>query len=165
LERRKEFGKMEERVRLFYSDGNYHDSNIEKLGEMQIFLELKLITFDYNGRVICHPLVDESDQVSVVPSEYYGKAFLESDFLDEKKVKYAIKKIEFLVDEVLKEYVEKNNLNFYYDIINEKYIISNHEFTQRAKTKIQHVVNYGLEENIKSLIKTTDALTKKMIAL
>lgn len=153
------------RIRFFYNGDSGFDSNVVKLGEMQIFLDLYLITFYYNGQEICNPLADESDQFQVLPSEYYGKAYLESDFLDEKKVKEAIREIEFYVDEVLKEYARKNKLNFYYDIMDRKYVISNHDFTQRSKTKIQLVLHFDLVEELKKWIKKRDEQTNKQLAV
>jgi len=153
------------RIRFFYNSDSDFDSNVVRLGEMQIFLQLDLISFYYNGQQICNPMVDEVDQIRVLPSEYYGKAYLESDFLDEKKVKKAIEEIEFITEEVLKEYVEKNKLNFYYDIMDKKYVVSNHEFTQRSKTIIQLVLDFDLVEDIQKWINKRDEQTKKQLAV
>jgi len=40
------------------------------------------ISFEYYGSHIVHPMLDESGSFEVDPIEYYGKAFLNSRFMD-----------------------------------------------------------------------------------
>lgn len=40
-----------------------------------------IISFSYNGQSIINPVLDESGRFDVDPIEYYGKDFLDSEFI------------------------------------------------------------------------------------
>ena len=61
---------------------------LEKFSDLQLRIlnlngcdEVGLISFVYDGIEITNPFVDETDRYSVDPVEYYGEAFLNSDFM------------------------------------------------------------------------------------
>lgn len=59
------------------------------IGELQLHIQgysdepfYDEISFEYEGHHIVNPLVDETASYSVDPIEYYGKAFLNSRFMN-----------------------------------------------------------------------------------
>lgn len=62
---------------------------MKQLGIMQLkALEYEddytdIISFQFEGMTIANPFVEESDYAEIDPVEYYGKVFLNSDFMKE----------------------------------------------------------------------------------
>ena len=132
-------------VEFFYIDD--YNSSIERLGNLQIFLSLDLITFEFEGMNIRNPIVDETDFRQVLPSEYYSKAFLESDFMNKKKVEGAIDLILKGSEKIAREYCIKHELDFNYNLIHKRFEIIGKDFIDRQKNIIQFLLNYDLIEN------------------
>jgi len=130
----------------FYKDD--YNSNIERLANMQMFLCLNLITFEFEGVSIQNPMVDENYRKEVLPSEYYGKHFLNSDFMNKKKVENVIELVGNCVEVVVSEYCMKHDLSLKYDVFNNTYILSKNNtddsFEQETDSLLQLISDLDL---------------------
>jgi hypothetical protein len=138
---------------IYFKNDEHYSSQIEFLGDLQLALDLDLISFKFEDHLIRNPLVDETDRMSVLPSEYYGKAFIESDFLDKYKVKAAISKIESKIDLLLMRYAKNNKMDFYYDLLANTFVMKNKSKRIAFEGKVNLLIGCDLVEDLKEVIK------------